>query len=104
MNALIEEFKKVAANPKAQLAAYKGQGKKAIGVLPYYAPEELVYAAGMVPFGIWGTNDKNISLAKEFCATFYCTIAQLALEMLLGGTLIIWMVLSLLLFVIPFVL
>ncbi len=86
MNALIEEFKKVAANPKAQLAAYKGQGKKAIGVLPYYAPEELVYAAGMVPFGIWGTNDKNISLAKEFCATFYCTIAQLALEMLLGGT------------------
>ena len=40
MNALIEEFKKVAANPKAQLAAYKGQGKKAIGVLPYYAPEE----------------------------------------------------------------
>ena len=87
MNGIIEEFKKVAASPKAQLAAYKAQGKKAIGVLPYYAPEELVYAAGMVPFGVWGTNDKNISLAKEYCATFYCTIAQLALEMMLGGTL-----------------
>lgn len=87
MNAIIEEFKKVAASPKAQLATYKAQGKKAIGVLPYYAPEELVYAAGMVPFGVWGTNDKNISLAKEYCATFYCTIAQLALEMMLGGTL-----------------
>lgn len=86
MNAIIEEFKKVAASPKAQLAAYKAQGKKAIGVLPYYAPEELVYAAGMVPFGVWGTNDKTISLAKEYCATFYCTIAQLALEMMLGGT------------------
>ena len=41
----------------------------------------------MVPMGIWGSNSKTISLAKEYCATFYCTIAQLALEMLLDGTL-----------------
>ena len=83
---ILQEFAGIAANPKAQLAAYKAQGKKAIGVLPYYAPEELVYAAGMVPFGIWGANNKTISRAKEYCATFYCTIAQLALEMLLDGT------------------
>lgn len=82
----IEEFAKIAASPKAQLAKYKAQGKKVIGVLPYYAPDELVYAAGMVPMGIWGTNTKTISRAKEYCATFYCTIAQLALEMLLDGT------------------
>ena len=54
--------------------------------MPYYAPEELVYAAGMVPFGMWGSNRKTISQAKEYCATFYCTIAQLDLEMLLDGT------------------
>lgn len=36
--------------------------------------------------GIWGSNNKTISRAKEYCATFYCTIAQLALEMLLDGT------------------
>ncbi len=81
-----EQFAKVAANPKAQLKAVKAAGKKAIGVLPYYAPEELVYASGMVPFGIWGSNNKTISKAKEYCATFYCTIAQLALEMMLDGT------------------
>ena len=47
-------------------------------MLPYYAPEELVYAAGMVPMGIWGTNTKTDQpRAKEYCATFYCTIAQL---------------------------
>ena len=40
----------------------------------------------MVPMGIWGSNNKTISRAKEYCATFYCTIAQLALEMLLDGT------------------
>ena len=82
----INEFAAVAANPKAQLNKYKAEGKKCIGVLPYYAPEELVAAAGMVPFGMWGSNKKTISRAKEYCATFYCTIAQLALEMLLDGT------------------
>ena len=86
MEALLKEFAVVSASPKAQLKKYKAEGKKVIGVLPYYAPEELVYAAGMVPMGIWGTNTKTISRAKEYCATFYCTIAQLALEMLLDGT------------------
>ena len=82
----IQEFAAIAESPNAQLKKYKEAGKKVIGVLPYYAPEELVFAAGMVPMGIWGTNKKTISRAKEYCATFYCTIAQLALEMLLDGT------------------
>ena len=82
---LFNKFEQAASSPAGQLAAYKAQGKKAIGVLPYYAPEELVYAAGMVPFGMWGSNKKTISRAKEYCATFYCTIAQLAVEMLLDG-------------------
>ena len=84
---LLNEFKEVSEHPYRQLCAYKEQGKKVIGVLPYYAPEELVVAAGMIPMTIWGSNKKSISMAKEYCATFYCTIAQLALEMLLDGTL-----------------
>jgi bcr-type benzoyl-CoA reductase subunit C len=84
---LLNEFKEVSEHPHRQIEAYKAQGKKVIGILPYYAPEELVVAAGMVPMGIWGSNKKTISMAKEYCATFYCTIAQLALEMLLDGTL-----------------
>ena len=83
---LLKEFQDVAYSPNKQLANFKAQGKKVIGVLPYYAPEELVYAAGMVPMGMWGSNNKTIVRAKEYCATFYCTIAQLALEMLLDGT------------------
>lgn len=86
LETMINKFQTIAASPAAQLSGYKAQGKKAIGVLPYYAPEELVYAAGMVPFGMWGSNKKTISRAKEYCATFYCTIAQLAVEMLLDGT------------------
>ena len=83
---IVKEFAAVAADPKAQLKKYKAEGKKCIGVMPYYAPEELVAAVGMIPFGMWGSNNKTISRAKEYCATFYCTIAQLDLEMLLDGT------------------
>ncbi len=86
IESMVNEFAAVAANPKGQLKAYKEAGFKCIGVMPYYAPEELVHAAGMVPFGMWGSNRKTIAKAKEYCATFYCTIAQLDLEMLLDGT------------------
>ncbi len=86
LEAMFKQFQDIANNPNKQLADFKAAGKKVIGVLPYYAPEELVYAAGMVPMGMWGSNKKTISRAKEYCATFYCTIAQLALEMLLDGT------------------
>ena len=84
---LLNKFKEYSEHPYRVLSEYKKQGKKVIGMLPYYAPAELVVAAGMVPMGIWGSNKKTIALAKEYCATFYCTIAQLALEMLLDGTL-----------------
>ena len=84
---LLNEFKECSEHPYRVISAYKQEGKKVIGVLPYFAPVELVVAAGMVPMGIWGSNKKTIALAKEYCATFYCTIAQLALEMLLDGTL-----------------
>ena len=75
---LLNEFKECSEHPYRVISAYKQEGKKVIGVLPYYAPAELVVAAGMVPMGIWGSNKKTIAHAKEYCATFYCTIAQLA--------------------------
>ncbi len=65
VNALLEEFKVKAATPKQQLAEYKAQGKKVVGVLPYYAPEELVYAAGIVPMGMWGSNTRRSAVQKS---------------------------------------
>lgn len=67
---MLKEFAVTAQNPKTQLKAHKAAGKKVIAVMPYYVPEELVYAAGMIPMGIWGSNDKLISRAKEYCASF----------------------------------
>ena len=42
-------------------------------MLPYFAPVELVVAAGMVPMGIWGSNKKTIAQAKEYCACLLYT-------------------------------
>ncbi len=83
---ILAQFEQVALNPNQQLAKYKATGKKAIGCFPYYVPEELVYAGDMVPFGVWGKRG-TINKAKEYFATFYCTIAQMNMEMGLSGTL-----------------
>lgn len=83
----LKEFARIAADPKGQLKKFKAEGKKVICCMPYYVPEELVYAAGMMPMGLWGSNNKTIARAKEYCATFYCSLAQLAVEMMLDGTL-----------------
>ena len=56
---LLNEFKEYSEHPYRVLSEYKKQGKKVIGMLPYYAPAELVVAAGMVPMGIWGSNKKT---------------------------------------------
>ena len=85
IESLIAELKEVAYHPKRQFEAFKAEGKKVIGIMPYHVPEELVYAAGMVPMGMWGSNKKIISRAKEYCATFYCSLVQLDLEMMLDG-------------------
>lgn len=83
----LQEFAAIAANPKEQLKKFKSEGKKVIACMPYYVPEELVYAAGMIPMGLWGSNTKTITRAKEYCASFYCSLVQLGLEMMLDGTL-----------------
>lgn len=83
---LLNEFKYYANNPRKQLDKYLAEGKKAVGIFPYYAPEEIVYAGGMVPFGVWG-GQGPIEQAKNYFPTFYYSLALRCLEMALDGTL-----------------
>ncbi len=83
---LLEQFHYYANNPRKQLDKYLSEGKKAVGVFPYYAPEEIIYAAGIVPFGVWG-GQGPIDRAKEYFPTFYYSLALRCLEMALDGTL-----------------
>ncbi len=85
---LLKRFEAAANDPRALLDGYLNEGKKAIGCFPYYAPEELVYAAGMIPFGIWGSRSQGgIQSAKRYFAPFYCTLAQTGLELAINGAL-----------------
>ena len=83
---LLEPLKAVSADPGAQLRAALAQGKKAVGVLPYFCPEELVYAAGMLPFGLWGA-EMQANDSKRYYPAFICSLLHTALELGLQGKL-----------------
>lgn len=59
-------------------------GKKLVGCFPVYTPEELIYAAGMIPIGMWGgqTNSKN---ADKYLQGFCCSVMRNNTEHLYSG-------------------
>lgn len=82
----LEILKEIAASPKAQYEKALAQGKKIVGVMPYFCPEELVYAAGMLPFGLWGA-EMQANESKRYFPAFICSILHTTLEMGLRGEL-----------------
>lgn len=80
LNELLDSCTKASENPAAVLEKHLADGKKVIGVMPYYVPEELVYAAGGVPFGVWGAMGTAVE-AKKYFPPFYCSICQMTMEM-----------------------
>ena len=83
-DAVLSELKEAASNPRAQLDGFLSRGKKAIGCMPYFCPEELVHAAGMVPFGLWGA-ETRVSEATRYLPAFICSIIQTTLELGIRG-------------------
>ena len=66
---------------------YKKQGKKIIGVMSSYVPEEAITAAGMLPWRITGTGKENISRARVYRAESNCAYCTHVLESILSGEL-----------------
>lgn len=83
---IINILSETAANPKKAVEDYqKETGKGAVGIMPVYAPEELVHATGFLPVGIWG-GQTNISKAHTYLPPFACSIMQSVMEMQINGT------------------
>ncbi len=59
-------------------------GKDLVGVFPIRTPEEIVYAAGCVPVGMWGGRTE-LSLADRYLQSFCCSIMRTNLEYALRG-------------------
>lgn len=82
---LLTEFTQIANDPAGAVAKWKAEtGKGAVGVLPVYAPEELVHATGFLPVGIWG-GMVDISKARTYLPAFACSIMQSIMELELSG-------------------
>lgn len=83
---IIEQFVDICKNPRAGMCSAIAAGRKVVGVMPYFCPEELAYAAGMLPFGLWGA-ERPVSESKRYFPAFICSILQTTLEMGIRGEL-----------------
>jgi benzoyl-CoA reductase/2-hydroxyglutaryl-CoA dehydratase subunit BcrC/BadD/HgdB len=82
---LVDQLAAVAAEPKKAVEDYSGEtGRGAVGVMPVYAPEEIIHAAGFLPVGMWG-GQKTISRARAHLLPFACSIMQAVMELELEG-------------------
>lgn len=86
MSNIEQLLEKLDVCPFEQLDKYTDEGKKVIGCAPIYAPEELIYAAGMIPMGIWGA-EGEVTLAKEYFPAFYASLILRLMDLGLEGKL-----------------
>ena len=66
---------------------WKRQGKKVMGLLSTYVPEEVIHAAGILPWRITGTWRADVSLAMVYRTTNSCLHCTHVLESLMAGEL-----------------
>lgn len=66
----IEKLCAAALHPgKTIVNTKKETGKELVGCFPIHTPEEIVYAAGCVPIGMWAAGQKS-SLLTSICRAF----------------------------------
>ncbi|MCP4138424.1 MAG: 2-hydroxyacyl-CoA dehydratase [bacterium] len=83
----LEIFHEISSNPYAYAKKWKEEsGKKIVGYFCTYGPEELIWAAGALPFRIFGGVD-SISLADAHLQAYSCSLVRGGLEEALAGKL-----------------
>ena len=84
-NEIIEALVAAAKSPKKTVTrSMNTTGKKAIGLSPVYGPDEVVYAAGCLPVGLWGGHTE-FQLADKYLQSFCCSVIRANLEYGLKG-------------------
>lgn len=85
INVIMNELTEISKNPTKAVEDFTNKtGKGAVGVMPVYAPEELIHASGYLPVGIWG-GQKSIKKARTYLPPFACSIMQSVMEMQIEG-------------------
>ena len=85
MQAILEQMQHVVDHPAEVVEQFLKERKRpVIGCAPEYCPEEIVYAAGMLPIGMWGGRT-SISKASMYFPAFACSLVQTNLELGMRG-------------------
>ena len=66
------------------LRSVKETGKKPIGCFPIYLPEEIIYASGLLPVGMWG-GQTAMTEVDRYIQGFCCSIMRANMELALRG-------------------
>jgi benzoyl-CoA reductase subunit C len=79
-----EKFSELLDKRHENIWKWKEEGRKIIGYLCTYTPEELIYAAGAVPVRILGAAEPA-SYSDPYLQSFYCPFARSCLDQGLKG-------------------
>ena len=84
---MIEELSEISSATLNQtVKVWKGQGKKVVGFMCSYVPEEIIYAAGVIPYRVRATGFTKTSRSDALMSNFSCSFARSCLEFALDGT------------------
>jgi bzd-type benzoyl-CoA reductase N subunit len=82
---ILKKFRAVTENPGEYARGWKKEkGRPVIGYLCSYAPEEIMLAAGGLPYRIFGSG-RQIRLADSHLQAYSCSLVRGAMEDVLGG-------------------
>ncbi|HZK60815.1 MAG TPA: 2-hydroxyacyl-CoA dehydratase family protein [Anaerovoracaceae bacterium] len=83
---LLDQLIEAGSNPKETvLKSMQDTKKEAVGCFPIYTPEEIIYAAGYLPVGMWG-GPTDLKLADKYLQGFCCSIMRSNIEYGMKGT------------------
>lgn len=82
----LTDFYEAALDTEAYVRKLKGGGKKIVGYMCSYTPEEIILAAGLHPLRLFGTKG-TIGLADAHLQSYSCSLARGVLEDALAGRL-----------------
>ena len=69
-----------------RIAAWRAKGGKAVGTVCCHVPNEILWAAGVLPVRLRATGCTDSSDAEAWMSSFSCSYARSVLEYLMNGT------------------
>lgn len=83
----LDRFREIACEPfNEHLRAHKDGGGKIIGAFCSYVPEELIAAAGMVPFRMRAVGSTKTTLGDTWFSSFNCSYVRHLFDLALEGS------------------